>query len=86
MAEGYVNSNIIAFIIDNEVVQVISTDDRIAAIWLSNPTIVNITGENGVGIASIGDIYDPATKTFSSPNNDVYDPVTQTISFSEPIE
>lgn len=66
MAEDtYVSPQRVAFIIDNEVVEIIRTDDRIAAIWLSNPTIVNVLGEDGTQIANVGDIYDPATQTFS---------------------
>lgn len=60
--------NTIAIIIDNEVVEIMRLDDKFAAILLSNPTIVDVTGENKVDLASVGDIYDPVTKTFSSPN------------------
>jgi hypothetical protein len=62
--------NVIAFIIDNEVVEVIGTEDRIAAIWLSNPTIVDITGEHGGQIAFVGDTYHPETQTFTANNVD----------------
>jgi hypothetical protein len=62
-----INLNYIAFIIDNEVVEIIRTDDRIAAIWLSQPTIVNVTGEDKNSIAEIGYTYNPETQTFTAP-------------------
>lgn len=61
------NLNHIAFIIDNEVVEIIRTDDRIAAIWLSQPTIVNVTGEDQRAIAQVGYTYHPETQTFTEP-------------------
>lgn len=33
----------LAFIIDNEVVDVLHTDDRLAAIFLSNPLVLDVT-------------------------------------------
>lgn len=57
----------IAFILDNEVVDILHTDERLAAIFLSNPIIVDITDnmiDNG-GTAGVGAKYDPETKTFS---------------------
>jgi hypothetical protein len=61
----------IAFIIDNEVTQVLAADDRIAAIWLSEPIIVDVTGvkgSKGEEEISAGMIYDPETKTYSWPS------------------
>lgn len=58
----------LAFIIDNEVLDILHTDERLAAIFLSNPTIVDVTDnlyQNG-GTAQLGSIYDPATKEFST--------------------
>ena len=37
----------LAFILDNTVVDVIHTDERFAAIWLSNPVVVDVTPEAG---------------------------------------
>lgn len=57
----------IAFIIDNEVVDILHTDERLAAIFTSNPIIVDITDnmiEDG-GTAGVGSTYDPETQTFS---------------------
>lgn len=55
----------VAFIIDNKVVDVLHTDERLAAIFLSNPLVVDVTGEDGNQTAFLNDIYDPETKTFS---------------------
>jgi hypothetical protein len=57
----------VAFVLDNEIVDILHTDERLAAIFTSNPIIVNITGnmiEDG-GTAGVGSIYDPETQTFS---------------------
>jgi len=39
------NHPVIAFIIDGEVVSILNTDERMAAVLLSNPIIVDITEE-----------------------------------------
>jgi hypothetical protein len=57
----------IAFVLDGEVVDILHTDERLAAIFLSNPISVDITDnmiDNG-GTAGIGSLYDPETNTFS---------------------
>lgn len=56
----------LALVIDNMVADILHTDDRLAAIFLSNPTIVDVTGEDGKSTANINDIFNPETKTFSS--------------------
>ena len=65
----------VAFIIDNEVVDVIHTDDRLGAILLSEPVMVDVSdlfeGDKNV---LPGDSYDPATKTFSR----ILEPTTPT--------
>lgn len=46
----------LGFILDGEVADILHTDERLAAIFTSNPLIVNVTGqliENG-GIVKIG--------------------------------
>lgn len=63
----------IALIIDNEVVDVIRTDERLAAIFLSNPTIVDVTNhtdENGNFNIMITppSIYNPETQEFTNPS------------------
>jgi hypothetical protein len=54
----------VAFIIDGEVVDVINTDDRWGAIFLSEPTTVDVTDMVKAGIPLIGRIYDENTKQF----------------------
>ncbi len=56
----------IAFIIDNKVVDILHTDERLAAIMLSNPIIINVTGENGQHLAQVNDLYDPNNGSFIS--------------------
>lgn len=56
----------IAFILDGEIVDILHTDERLGAIFLSNPVIIDVTGnmvENG-GIASIGTGYNYETGEF----------------------
>jgi hypothetical protein len=65
----------IAFIIDNQVVDVLHTDDRLGAIFLSDPVTVDVTdlfNENKMVFP--GDTYDPATKAFSR----ILEPTTPT--------
>jgi hypothetical protein len=52
----------IAFVIDNKVEEVIGIDDRLAAVLLSSPTIVDVTG---IPVTN-GHIYNPENGTFSS--------------------
>lgn len=63
--------NKVAFIIDNELVDIIHTDDRLAAIFLSDPVIVDVSDRNLVeeGII-IGGTYDPETGKFTAPKED----------------
>ena len=56
----------LAFVIDGEIVQIMSTDERMAAILLSNPDIVDITGEPHEMVKS--ETYDVTTKTFKNPS------------------
>ena len=53
----------IAFIIDGTVIDVLHTDERLAAIFLSEPTIVDVT--DNINEAQIGATYDAATKKFT---------------------
>lgn len=54
----------IALIIDGEVVEMLHTDDRLTAIFLSSPTIVDVT-EVYAGESLVGKKYDESTGTFS---------------------
>jgi len=52
----------LAFIIDGEVVQVMGTDERLAAILLSEPIIVDITGVEPSLVTSAN--FDVTTNSF----------------------
>lgn len=58
--------NIVAYVIDNVVVQTIHLDERMAAIVLSDPLVIDVT-DLGKFTVIRNDIYDPETKTFSRP-------------------
>lgn len=59
----------VAFVIDNEVVDVLHTDERLAAIFLSEPVIIDVTDlqRDPATAVAVGATYDPETKTFTSP-------------------
>ena len=57
----------IAFILDNTVVDVLHTDERLAALLLNSPIIKNVTGEDGNPITQFGDIYNSETDSFDPP-------------------
>lgn len=61
----------IAFVIDNEVVDILHTDERLAAIFLSNPKIVDVTNMMVSDPASIqvGFAYNEESNSFSAPDN-----------------
>lgn len=52
----------LAFVIDGEVVQIMGTDERLAAILLSDPIIVDVTNIDPALI--IGKNYDVTTNSF----------------------
>lgn len=62
----------IAFVIDNEIADILHTDERLAAIFLSSPVIVDVTEKMALGVESmiVGSIYDPETNTFSDAPED----------------
>lgn len=58
----------IAFIIDGEVVDILHTDERLAAIFTSNPIIKIVTGKlhtDPDGVVSVGALYNEETDEFS---------------------
>jgi hypothetical protein len=62
----------LAFVIDNEVADVLYTDERLAAIFLSNPIIIDVTdkiNENQYSVR-IGMSYDQNTAEFLDPQPD----------------
>ena len=56
----------VAFIIDNEVVDILHTDDRLGAIMLSEPVIKDVTDLVPNKVA-VGFIYDPESDSFIPP-------------------
>jgi hypothetical protein len=52
----------LAFVIDGEVVQVMGTDERLAAILLSEPIIVDVTGVDPTLVTSAN--FDVTTNSF----------------------
>jgi hypothetical protein len=59
----------LVYLIDNTVVDIIRTDERLAAIMLSQPLILDLSDvENLNDInAVVGSTYDPETSTFTLP-------------------
>lgn len=57
----------IAFILDGEVVDILHTDERLAAIFTSNPIVKNVTGQliTDNGIVQVGSLYSSETNEFS---------------------
>ena len=58
----------LAFVIDGEVADILHTDERLSAIFTSNPLVLNVTDI----MASdhpvlVGSTYDAATGTFTDP-------------------
>jgi hypothetical protein len=59
----------VAYILDGEVVELLHTDERLSAIFLSNPIVLDVTKQFNDDPSSvrIGMSYDAATGTFSEP-------------------
>ena len=55
----------IAMIIDNEVVDIIHANDRLGAIFLSNPIMIDIS--DNLDNVKVGYVYDPTTSNFTEP-------------------
>jgi len=56
----------IGFIVDNEVVEILHTEERLANILLSNPLVLNVTAATGRPKTFIGDTYDPEQNKFAA--------------------
>lgn len=60
----------LAFIIDNEVVDILHTDERLAAIFLSEPLIIDVSEKvdnDGTLKLPLRSKYNPTTQTFTDP-------------------
>lgn len=60
----------VAFIIDNEVVDILYTDDRLGSILLSNPLVIDVsdyTNDQGQFNLPIGSVYNEQDQSFSHP-------------------
>ena len=67
----------LAFIIDNEVADILHTDERLSSIFLSNPIIIDITEkllENELSVMP-GMKYDPETDKYSEPEIKIEDEI-----------
>jgi hypothetical protein len=60
----------LAFIVDNEVADILHTDERLSAIFTSNPLVLDVTDRFGKEEMSVGYIYNPETDTFSKPTQE----------------
>jgi hypothetical protein len=57
----------VAFIIDGVVQDVLNTDNRLAAIFLSQPTIVDVTEVSESELITFGYTYNQDSNTFTPP-------------------
>lgn len=59
----------VAFVLDNEVVDVLHTDERLAAIFLSNPKIIDVTDKVTADPSKvqIGFLYNEELNSFINP-------------------
>ena len=62
----------VAFIIDNRVVDIVHTDERLGAIFLSNPIMIDVTDivQSNNSTVFIDSKYDESTNTFTAPQYD----------------
>lgn len=77
----------IAFIIDGVVADVINTDDRLAAIFLSQPKMVDVTEISVSEFITSGYLYNEELNTFTRfPVEETAGPVTDTVIEGQEIE
>lgn len=70
LEKGTLPKHKVAFVIDGEVIDILHTDERLAAIFLSEPTILDVSDKFVIGDVPgvwIGDAYDAETNTFTRP-------------------
>lgn len=56
----------LAFILDGRIQEILNTDSRLAAIFLSQPIVVDISNQNVAMLST----YDEQTQTFTPPQFD----------------
>jgi hypothetical protein len=87
------NTRKVAFVIDGQVVEIITTEDRLASILLSNPITIDVTGQtvDEGGEVEMGVTYNYSTKKLfkitqveipSGTQSEIFQPVTDV--FIEP--
>ena len=56
----------LAFVLDGEVVDILHTDERLGAIFTSNPVVLDVTDlmNNDIDSVKVGFKYDSETNTF----------------------
>lgn len=59
----------LAFILDGEIADILHTDDRLAAIFTSEPLILDITDRVNNETIGVGYLYNAETNTFSENPN-----------------
>ena len=57
----------LAFIIDGEVADILHTDERLAAIFTSEPLVMDVTLKMQTTPIQVGDLYNPETQEFTTP-------------------
>jgi len=62
----------LVYLIDNVVVDILRTDERLAAIMLSNPVILDLSDIESLAEinAVVGATYDPETSSFTLPEEE----------------
>ena len=62
----------VAFVLDGKIVDILHTDNRLAAIFLSEPLILDVTDlvDDAANNAYVGASYDPATGKFTLPEKE----------------
>jgi hypothetical protein len=68
MSEEMNNTKKIAVVKDGVVLEIMHTDERMTAIFLDNPTFIDVTLENDMCRTYKGDTYDSATGKFDLEN------------------
>jgi hypothetical protein len=57
----------IAFIIDGEIADILHTDERLAAIFTSDPLMLDVTDKSGKDGIAVGYLYNYETGQFTAP-------------------